>query len=120
MSDNTDQAVPKIADFGLAKFLGPKEKTQEPFGTLGYVAPEVLQKQPYSFSCDTWSLGCISYALLSGSLPFDHKSHEQTIKMTISSQLVFDLPCWESVSHEAKDFVSCLLDKNPNTRLNID
>lgn len=74
MSDTTDEAVPKIVDFGLAKIIGPSNTAQEPFGTLGYVAPEVLRKQPYTFSCDVWSIGCIIYALLSGSLPFDHES----------------------------------------------
>lgn len=72
MSDNSDTAVPKLIDFGLARVLGPSERTNEPFGTLGYVAPEVLKKEAYSTSCDVWSLGCITYALLSGSLPFDH------------------------------------------------
>lgn len=72
MSDNTIRSIPKLVDFGLAKFVGPNEKAIEPFGTLGYVAPEVLLKQPYSFACDMWSLGCIMYALLSGCLPFDH------------------------------------------------
>jgi len=28
--------------------IGPKEKADEPFGTLGYVAPEILEKKPYS------------------------------------------------------------------------
>ena len=74
MSDNTDEAVPKLVDFGLAKIIGPSERSTEPFGTLGYVAPEVLSKQPYSYTCDLWSIGCITYALLSGSLPFDHAS----------------------------------------------
>ena len=72
MSDNTIRSIPKLVDFGLAKFVGPNEKAIEPFGTLGYVAPEVLLKQPYSFACDMWSLGCIMYALLSRCLPFDH------------------------------------------------
>jgi len=49
MSDQTDNAVPKIVDFGLAKMIGPSEKAEEPFGTLGYVAPEILLKKPYSF-----------------------------------------------------------------------
>ena len=49
MTDNTDQAIPKIVDFGLAKIMGPQEKANEPFGTLGYVAPEILLKRPYSF-----------------------------------------------------------------------
>jgi serine/threonine protein kinase len=72
MSDQTDNALPKIVDFGLAKMIGPQEKADEPFGTLGYVAPEILLKKPYSFQCDLWSFGCILYALLCSSLPFDH------------------------------------------------
>ena len=39
MTDNTDASVPKLVDFGLAKMIGPNEKADEPFGTLGYVAP---------------------------------------------------------------------------------
>jgi serine/threonine protein kinase len=48
MTDTSSKAVPKIVDFGLAKMIGPAEKAEEPFGTLGYVAPEILNKQPYS------------------------------------------------------------------------
>lgn len=42
MSDNTDQADLKIVDFGLSKIIGPNETSLDPFGTLSYVAPEVL------------------------------------------------------------------------------
>lgn len=52
--------------------IGPNERATEPFGTLGYVAPEILEKRPYKFSCDLWSVGCIMYALICGSLPFDN------------------------------------------------
>jgi len=44
MSDSTDKSQPKLVDFGLAKIIGPSETATEPFGTLGYVAPEVLKK----------------------------------------------------------------------------
>jgi serine/threonine protein kinase len=44
MSCASETAVPKIVDFGLSKIIGPKETATEPFGTLGYVAPEVLKK----------------------------------------------------------------------------
>ena len=47
MNDTNDKAIPKIVDFGLCKIIGPNETANEPFGTLGYVAPEVLKKQPY-------------------------------------------------------------------------
>lgn len=120
MTDNSETSVPKLVDFGLAKIIGPTEKSDEPFGTLGYVAPEVLKKELYSFSCDLWSIGCISYALMSGSLPFDHQSQQETIKMTLNSPLVFDLPCWKNVSDTCKDFIAGLLVKDPNQRLTLD
>lgn len=42
MTDDTDEADVKIVDFGLSKMVGPNEVCYESFGTLGYVAPEVL------------------------------------------------------------------------------
>ena len=86
---------------------------------MGYVAPEVLRKQPYTFSCDVWSLGCIIYALLSGSLPFDHESQKETIRMTLEDKLVFDLPVWDDVSTQAKDLVKKLLTKDQRQRISL-
>ena len=120
MSNNSENGVPKLVDFGLAKMIGPNEKADEPFGTLGYVAPEVLRKEPYSFSCDLWSFGCIIYALLSGSLPFDHESQKETIKMTLENKLEFDLPCWTSISDNCKDLLTRLLTKDPIKRIPLD
>jgi len=42
MSDKTNTAHVKLVDFGLAKILGPECLTREPFGTVGYCAPEIL------------------------------------------------------------------------------
>ena len=92
MTDTSSTSVPKLVDFGLAKMIGPSERATEPFGTLGYVAPEILEKKPYTFSCDLWSLGCIVYALLCSSLPFDHDSQKETIRMTCEDRVVFDSP----------------------------
>jgi serine/threonine protein kinase len=47
MTDTSLNSAPKLVDFGLAKMIGPNEKADEPFGTLGYVAPEILGKKPY-------------------------------------------------------------------------
>ena len=41
VSDMEDSDL-KIVDFGLSKIIGPNESSLEPFGTLSYVAPEVL------------------------------------------------------------------------------
>ena len=47
MSDNSESAVPKLADFGMVKFMGPQQNTNERIGTIAYAAPEVLLKIPY-------------------------------------------------------------------------
>jgi serine/threonine protein kinase len=114
MSDVTNNAKPKLVDFGLARIISPNETANEPFGTLGYVAPEVLKKKPYSFSCDVWSIGCIMHALLTGSLPFDHESQRETIRMTLEDVLNFDDPCWVTVSSSCKELVFKMLTKDPD------
>lgn len=120
MTDTSEKSIPKLVDFGLAKMIGPNEKADEPFGTLGYVAPEILEKKPYSFQCDLWSLGCIVYALLCSSLPFDHDSQKETIRMTCEDKVVFDSPQWKNYSRESMDFIYKLLIKNPDERITLD
>ncbi len=57
MVDESDNADVKLVDFGLSKIIGPNETCNDPFGTLSYVAPEVLLQKPYGKSVDIWSLG---------------------------------------------------------------
>ena len=42
MVSNDEDSEIKLVDFGLAKTFGPGEMCKEPYGTLCYVAPEVL------------------------------------------------------------------------------
>ena len=56
----------KVMDFGLSKILGPNERVSDGFGTLTYVAPEVLTRKPYNKHVDIWSLGVIVFYTLSG------------------------------------------------------
>jgi serine/threonine protein kinase len=35
-------------------------------GTPGYIAPEILNAQPYDYSVDMWSVGVITYTVLAG------------------------------------------------------
>jgi len=60
----------KLIDFGISKMLQQNSQVmREKIGTAWYVAPEVLNKQ-YDMRCDLWSVGVVTFALLSGSLPF--------------------------------------------------
>ena len=76
-SEDTDV---KIVDFGLSKMVGPSQLCNEPFGTLSYVAPEVLQQKPYGKAVDVWSLGILAYLMMVGSLPFDHEDDREVAR----------------------------------------
>lgn len=71
MVDESEGSDVKIADFGLSKLVGPVQLSKEPFGTLAYLAPEILLERPYGKAVDVWSLGVIAHLLLIGSLPFE-------------------------------------------------
>lgn len=47
-------------------------------GSPDYMAPEVLEGKPYSYSVDYWSLGCILYEFVAGFPPFTGANPEET------------------------------------------
>ena len=110
----------RLIDFGLCKILGPSEKAKECCGTLSFAAPELLKEIPYSKSVDFWGIGIITFFLLSGYLPFDDKNTEKVFRKIIEDPIYFKESIWKNISVEAKDFVSGLLEKNPEKRFNIE
>jgi len=120
MTDETDTADIKLLDFGLGKIIGPGEKCTEPYGTLSYVAPEVLTEKPYGKKIDIWSVGVITYLMCVGCLPFDHESSEKEIaRQTIHDSVPLHYSICKKLSKECLDFLENLLHKNPLKRLNI-
>jgi serine/threonine protein kinase len=120
MTSNEDNADIRLLDFGLGKILGPGEFCHEPFGTLSYVAPEVLCEQPYNKAVDLWSVGVTTYLLLCGFLPFDDPDDDTEIaRKTINEPVRFKGIIWKGISKHAINFIQRLLDKNPETRMNI-
>lgn len=69
LTDKSDQAIIKAADFGLCTYFKPGERFKQLVGSAYYVAPEVLRKN-YSCEADMWSLGVVLYILLCGLPPF--------------------------------------------------
>ena len=120
MTDLTPQADIRLLDFGLSKIVGNDEKCTEPYGTLSFVAPEVLQGKPYDKSVDLWSIGIITFLLLCGYLPFDDKHSEREIaRQTIQDPVPYEEKIWSKYSPEAKIFVDGLLQKKPEKRYTI-
>jgi serine/threonine protein kinase len=69
---------PKISDFGMAKFIGPDGLVSTPCGSPCYASPECLSGKPYNGrTSDCWSFGVITYAMLTGELPWTRKNQRQ-------------------------------------------
>ena len=60
-------------------------------------------QKPYGKEVDLWSLGVISYLLLSRVLPFDDEDDREIARQTIYEPPDFSFHPWEKVSEAGKD-----------------
>lgn len=58
-----------IIDFGTSRVISDEQKMSKTYGTIFYVAPEVIEGK-YDEKCDVWSAGVILFILISGFVPF--------------------------------------------------
>nr|XP_055044612.1 myosin light chain kinase 2, skeletal/cardiac muscle [Misgurnus anguillicaudatus]XP_055044613.1 myosin light chain kinase 2, skeletal/cardiac muscle [Misgurnus anguillicaudatus] len=107
----------KIIDFGLARRYKPREKLKVSFGTPEFLAPEVVNFDFVSFPTDMWTVGVVTYMLLSGLSPFLGDDDSQTLNNVLMGNWYFDEDAFEHVSAEARDFVSNLLIRERSGRL---
>ena len=60
----------KVADFGIAGFVGGNSHVSQSAGTKGYMSPEQLQGQALSHHSDWFSFAVVAIELLTGEHPF--------------------------------------------------
>lgn len=70
-----------LVDFGLTRRADSTQLTASGnvLGTVGYMAPEVLQGAPADARTDQYSLACVAYQLLAGEAPFRRSTQMGTI-----------------------------------------
>ena len=66
-----EQIQVKLADFGLAIKTQPEDKIRMMAGTPKYLAPEIVRGRAYDAKVDVWSLGVLTFKMLSGVNPFE-------------------------------------------------
>lgn len=107
----------KIIDFGLARIYKPREKLRVNFGTPEFLAPEVVNYDFVSFNTDMWSLGVITYMLLSSLCPFLGDDENETLNNILACKWNFEEQEFVDTSEEAKDFITKLLVVNKSWRM---
>src|SRR5213083_1843886 len=72
----SDADVVKLADFGIARATDQSSITQvgSVLGTAAYLAPEQARGEEAGPRADIYSLGVVTYQLLSGRLPYEASS----------------------------------------------
>ena len=120
ITQQNDFGVIKIMDFGLSKIVSTQEKMVDGYGTLSYVAPEVLLRTPYNKEVDIWSMGVILYYMLCGHLPFKGNKEVIIAEKIVNDDLEFDEEEWEIRSKKVRELISSCLKKEPEERITID
>ncbi|XP_031720894.1 death-associated protein kinase 3 [Anarrhichthys ocellatus] len=119
-----DKNVPnpriKLIDFGIAHQIKAGNEFKNIFGTPEFVAPEIVNYEPLGLEADMWSIGVITYILLSGASPFLGETKQETLTNISGVNYDFDEEYFSNTSELAKDFIRRLLVKDPKKRMTID
>ncbi|KAL0417006.1 UNVERIFIED_CONTAM: putative serine/threonine-protein kinase DDB [Sesamum latifolium] len=109
----------KIADFGVARVeaSNPNDMTGET-GTLGYMAPEVLNGNPYNRKCDVYSFGICLWEIYCCDMPYPDLSFSEVTSAVVRQNLRPEIPrcCPSSLANVMK---RCW-DANPDKRPEMD
>jgi p70 ribosomal S6 kinase len=104
----------KLTDFGLCKeAIEGDQKTHTFCGTIEYMAPEILMRSGHGKAVDWWSLGALTFDMLTGCPPFTADCRKRTIDKILKGRLT--MPPY--LSMEAKDLIKRLLKRHSETRL---
>ncbi|KAM6184060.1 G protein-coupled receptor kinase 5 isoform 2-T2 [Erethizon dorsatum] len=107
----------RISDLGLAVKIPEGDLIRGRVGTVGYMAPEVLNNQRYGLSPDYWGLGCLIYEMIEGQSPFrgrkEKVKREEVDRRVLETEEVYS----HKFSEEAKSICRMLLTKDAKQRL---
>ena len=117
-----DSFTLKIADLGYSKDLEGSNEGSTILGTPMHMSPDIIQNyvgnenKKYNTSVDLWSLGTITYQLLTGKPPFIGNNYNEVFKHVLEGK--YTLPSSLTASIEIITFINGLLQFYPEKRLN--
>lgn len=115
-SSGTSDLNVKVIDWGLGCVFRQSRMTCT-VGSPGYTAPEVACPKKgghYTHACDVWSLGVVTYVMLSGKMPFG--DWDPSRKRSVCYKLTFPTKPFNHVTDACKDFIGACLRQDPEAR----
>uniref|UniRef100_A0A3Q3RV71 non-specific serine/threonine protein kinase n=1 Tax=Mastacembelus armatus TaxID=205130 RepID=A0A3Q3RV71_9TELE len=110
----------KLIDFGLAHRIEAGADFKNIFGTPEFVAPEIVNYELLGLEADMWSIGVITYILLSGASPFLGDTKQETLGNISAVNYEFDEELFSNTSELAKSFIRQLLEKDTRPQVTSD
>lgn len=112
----------KILDFGLARIMkGNSRKMTEDqdgnvTGSIYYMAPEQLKRDPVDERTDLYAIGCVFYHALSGRRPFEAETLTEVIDLHLNHQVYPLQEVSPQVPSAIAEWVMWLMNLNPGHR----
>ena len=114
----TTEGVVKVADFGLARAYADGRQTQAGTvtGTVQYLAPEQIRGEPADPRSDLYSLGIVTYELLTGKLPFTGETAMSIAYKHLSGRVPRPSAAVPSIPADLDGFVASATDRDRELR----
>ena len=112
-----ENEVAKIGDLGIAKLLNRSLAAKTQIGTPHYMPPEIWKNRPYSFTSDSWAMGCILYEMCTLKVPFEARSLQELRNKVLAGRYPALPPQY---SREMQQTIAACLDQNPDRRPSMD
>ena len=106
----------KIGDLNVSK-VAKKGLGYTQTGTPYYASPEVWRDEPYDSKSDIWSLGCVTYEMLTLNPPFRAESMKGLYEKVIKGKYP---KISDKYSSDISDMLKLLFKLNPNERPSCD